>query len=188
MTGPFGVMPKHSRLVLWFAPEHSGKTAAALRLAQLARGRGFDVAGLLAPSVYVDGRLAGFEALDLRSGKKVGLAKRVPGASGPGRFAFTAEGVGFARAALDPASVESADLVVVDEFGPLEMAGGGWRRELDSLLAATDVPILLVVRRELLDRAQRLYAGVPIARLPAVDPASADKVIAMLARNRGGGP
>jgi len=45
------------RLILWRGARHSGKTTAAGKLAEQARDEGFRVAGLLAPSIYVNGRL-----------------------------------------------------------------------------------------------------------------------------------
>jgi len=51
------------------------------------------------------------------------------------------------------------------------------------LLALSDALILLVVRRELADRVQELYAGVPSQILPAIEPESIDKIITSL-KNR----
>ena len=59
--------PAEARLVIWTGPKHSGKTTAAALLAGRARGRGLDVAGVLAPSVIRGGELVGFDVVDLGS-------------------------------------------------------------------------------------------------------------------------
>lgn len=177
-------MSQPNRVILWFAARHSGKTTAAFELARRACAQGFNVAGLLARSVYVNGELIGFDAIDLRDNKQVRLAQCKAGKNGPARFTFTAAGVRLAKSALSLASAGSADLIIVDEFGPLEMIGKGWRKEIDLLVTSADALILLVVRSELADEVQKLYSPVPSRQLPATDPGSIDEVIAMLKNRR----
>jgi molybdopterin-guanine dinucleotide biosynthesis protein A/nucleoside-triphosphatase THEP1 len=177
-------MSSRNRIILWSALKHSGKTTAALRLAQQAHAQGFTVAGLLASSVYRNGELIGFDGLNLQNNKRVRLAERRAKKNKPAGFSFTTAGVKLARSALSPARAKSADLIIVDEFGPLEMVGKGWRENVDLLLTATNALILLVVREELTDRVQKLYSGVPSQKLPATDPKSIDKVIGILKSRR----
>ena len=172
-----------NKLVLWTGRKHSGKTTSTANLAQIARDEGFSVAGLLAPSIYLNGRLIGYDVLDLRNKTRASLAQCKTDGDKTERFTFIADGLKLGRTALSPAATESADLIIVDEFGPLELRGDGWRRDVDSLLASCDALILLVVRQELADRVQELYAGVPSQRLPAIEPESVDKIIAEL-KNR----
>jgi len=178
MTGP------QAKLVLWTGPRHSGKTTAAEALVRQARADGFVVAGLLAPSVYDEGQLVGFDALDLRTGNRVPLASRVEGrTTDVGNFSFLPEGMKLGAAALDLASARTADLVIVDEFGPLELRGGGWRAAVDSLIASTKAVIVLVVRDERIGEVQRLY-GVPRGRLvPASRPDAAEAVLNVVRSN-----
>ena len=142
-------------LFLWTGPKHCGKTTAAAKLAGTVRQRGFRVAGLLAPSIYRDGRLIGFDALDLRSGVRSPLAVRrdEPGEVGP--FHFLEEGLRLGSQALDVAAADGADLVMVDEFGPLELAGRGWRAAVDALVHAGRTLLVVVVRQELAGRRSR---------------------------------
>ncbi len=172
-----------NKLVLWTGKKHSGKTTAAAKLAQTARAEGFAVAGSLAPSTYRNGRLIGYDILDLRNKTRASLAQRKTDGNKTERFTFVADGLKLGRDALSPAATKSADIIIVDEFGPLELRGDGWRKDVDSLLALSDALILLVVRRELADRVQELYAGVPSQILPAIEPESVDKIITSL-KNR----
>jgi nucleoside-triphosphatase THEP1 len=50
-----------NRLILWTGPKHCGKTTIATKLTQIARAEGFNVAGLLAPPLYRNSKLLGFD-------------------------------------------------------------------------------------------------------------------------------
>lgn len=166
------------RLILWRGAKHSGKTTTAGKLAEQARDEDFRVAGLLAPSIYVNGCLRGFEALDLRRGTRTLLA-RWRGKANTERFAFTESGLRFGRNALNVDSVKSAELIIVDEFGPLELAGNGWRRNVDLLLTSTNGLVVLVVRDEIAEKVKKLYTTIPSKQLVA-EAQSVTDVIEML--------
>jgi iron complex transport system ATP-binding protein len=174
------MISKPHKLILFTGRKHSGKTTAANRLARQVRSKGFVVAGLLAPAVYKDSRLVGFSAVDLRLEKQIDIANRRTTTGKRAGWVFTEEGLKLGKAALNPSSAGSADLIIVDEFGPLELDGGGWRKEVDLLLASTDVPVMLVVRQELEERVQKLYENYPITKLAATKEDSINKVIRIL--------
>jgi nucleoside-triphosphatase THEP1 len=173
-----------NKLVFWTGEKHCGKTAAAARLAETARAEGFVVVGLLAPSTYHKGRLTGYDVFDLRKKIRASLAHRKTNGNKAERFTFFADGLELGREALSPTATKTADIIIVDEFGPLELRGDGWRREVDSLLALSDALILLVVRCELADRIKELYAGVPSRILSATERESIDKIITDLKNRR----
>ena len=173
-----------TKLVLWTGKKHSGKTTGAARLARAAREQGFDVAGLLAQAVHCNGSLAGFDAIDLRTAERAPLARRRSDAGKTCPFDFITEGVNLGRTALSLAAAESAELVVVDEFGPVEMNCRGWRTDVDLLVRSSKAAILLVVRDELAGQVQRLYASVPSVELPGGYAESVDKVISILKSRR----
>ena len=176
-------------LFLWTGPKHSGKTTGAAQLARQARQEGFRVAGLLAPSIYREGHLVGFDALDLQSGARCLLAVRRDDPGGIGPFHFMEAGLRLGHQALDAAATDGADLVIVDEFGPLELAARGWRGAVDALVRTGRTPLLLVVRQELAGAVQEAYASVPCKVLDAAAPESVPEVIRLLADGRtGGGP
>jgi nucleoside-triphosphatase len=171
-------------LLLWTGPKHGGKTTAAANLARLARQGGFRVVGLLAPSVYQDGHLIGFDALDLRSEARSPLAVRRDDPGDVGPFHFVEEGLRLGSHALDVAATEGADLVIVDEFGPLELASRGWRRAVDSLVHADRTPLVIVVRQELAGAVQEIYADVPSRVVNATAPESVREVICLLGNHQ----
>lgn len=182
-------MPGGRKLILWTGPKHSGKTAAAGELVERLRARGFSVAGLLAPSVYQGGQLVGFDALDLSTGQEARLLRRAERADAAevGSFVFDQAGRGLARAALSCEAARRADLVVVDEFGPLELGGGGWRGPVDALIAEAAGVILLVVRAELVDEVRHAYGGVDCAVVAAAGPRAAEEVLSILSPEAGEG-
>jgi len=167
------------KLILWTGEKHSGKTTSVANLVKIARHEGFIVAGLLAPSIYNNDELLGFDAIDLHSETRVPLASRKTG-----RFTFLADGLKLGNAALSKTAIKSTDLIIVDEFGPLELNGRLWRENVDSLLTSSSALILLVVRQELADTVQRIYADFPCRNLAAVESESINKVIEMLRDRR----
>ncbi len=173
-----------NRLILWTGPKHSGKTTSATKLAQVARAEGFNVGGLSAPSLYRNSKLLGFDVLNLQNQTRAPLARCKISQSKAGPFTFIADGLKLGKAVLSAEATKSADLVIVDEFGPLELKGQGWRRNVDSLLASSNAVVLLVVRRELADTVRQVYSGLPCRELAATEGDSIDEVITMLKNRR----
>jgi len=169
-----------TKLILWTGKKHSGKTTSAAKLAKIARNEGFTVAGLLAPCLYHNGRLIGFDAFDLQSENRAPLARRNTRESETQPFTFIADGLKLGSVALSPIATESSDLIIVDEFGPLELDRRGWRKNVDSLLGSSDALIVLVVRHELVETVKKLYKDVPCIEIAAGEQNSIDQVITLL--------
>jgi nucleoside-triphosphatase THEP1 len=172
-----------NRLILWTGPKHCGKTTSASNLIQKARAEGFTVAGILEPSLYNNGELIGFDVLDLHSQKRTPLARRNKDKSTTGSFNFITDGLKFGNAVLTSEAIKSAELVIIDEFGPLEVNGQGWRRNIDSLLSSSNAIMLIIIRQELKDTFRRLYPNVPCLELEAIEESSSLEVITMI-KNR----
>ncbi len=175
--------PLRNELILWIGEKHSGKTTAVANLVEIASSEKFNIAGVLAPSIYHNNTLVGFDVLDLRNKNRVPLARREINGSKTIQFTFIADGLKLGNDALSTGINESAELVIVDEFGPLELNGQAWRKSVDSLMACSNALKLFVVRQELADTVRQLYIDTPCLKLAATEPKSIDKVILML-RNR----
>jgi nucleoside-triphosphatase THEP1 len=171
------------RIVLWIGPKHSGKTTRATHLVQAARAGGFVVAGCLAPSLYANGVLLGFDIVNLRSQERAPLARRRAAVGEDRGFCFLPEGLALGVKALGPGATRDADLIIVDEYGPRELAFLGWRDATDRLMTSSEALLLLVVREELVDQVQLLYQAVAARRLVAIRPESIDEVLTMLRNN-----
>ncbi len=172
-------------LILWTGPKHCGKTTAAARLVQAVRTKGLVAAGCLAPSIYEHARLVGFDIIDLRDGRRAPLARRETGGQEAGGFRFLAEGLELGCQALGPPATKDADLIIVDEYGPLELAFRGWRAATERLMTSTRATLLLVVREELVEEVRQTYGDMTSRKLVATEPPSIDKVLALLANKRG---
>ena len=120
----------------------------------------------------------------MQSGVEARLARRASERAGRFGFSFVAGGVALGRAALSPESVRSAELVIVDEFGPLEIDSQGWRRDVDVLVRSVDALIVVVVRDELTEEVGRLYADSLRGVVCAGARGAIDKVISMLTERR----
>ena len=99
-----------------------GKTTAVLRIVNICRTRGIKVGGMVTVEVRVGGVRRGFKIIDVASGRE-GVLARVGSGLRPriGKYVVNIgdlERVGV-TAVLN--ALDSADLVVIDEIGPMEL-------------------------------------------------------------------
>lgn len=137
-------------------PVRTGKTTRLLEWAR-ACGR---VAGVAQPA-GPEGRV--FE--DVSTGDRMALEPVGPGeaAQEVGRFRFRSEAFEWAEARLRAALAVGASMILIDEVGPLELAGAGLRRSVDAAVAEHRGTLLLVVREALAERVRAEIA--PHARI-----------------------
>jgi nucleoside-triphosphatase THEP1 len=137
-----------SPILLVTGPVGAGKTTALARLVLEWRASGRDVRGILAHRVLEGGRVVGYD-LELVGEKAHSVLARRKGIGfeQAGPFTFSDEALACGRQALRNAI--SAEIVVVDEIGPLELRGGGWAGEVEKLLRESEAIVILVVRKQL---------------------------------------
>ncbi len=136
--------------VLVVGHKNSGKTAYLEILAQKARGKGLQVAGFLSRGQWQDNEKPVYHLADLGNNRQYLLASETPHASRPffyGRYYFSPRVFDIGNRILRECSV--ADVVVLDEFGPLERAGKGFREGFDHILNNFQGVFLLAVRPSL---------------------------------------
>jgi len=165
-----------NKCVLWIGHKHCGKTTAAAKLIDHLRKGNFTVSGILSPSVYTDGCLTGFDIVDIINGVQIPLSTRDENAQACVPFRYFDEALRLGHSALTPAANKSSNLVIVDEYGPLELNGKGWRLDVENLLKANSPPILLVVRSSLADEVRKLYGRYIHLKLDALDSKSIEQV------------
>ena len=165
------------KIVIVTAPRHTGKSSLIARYTALCAGKRIPMAGILAPGLWANDRRSGFDLVDLSTGRRVPLAVR-----GESRgkvkigFTFYAEGVTAARAALAVKHCATADLVVVDEVGRLEVAGEGWAPYLPPLIALPGKTHIWAVRSSLVETVARRWGFTPHAVVDASAPGSLDQL------------
>lgn len=136
----------------------AGKTLACQRLVEEARGRGWDVAGVLSPGVYQNGQKVAIEAVDLRSSERRLLARRREVGAVTDvhthEWGFDPTTLAWGNAVFETAV--PCDLLVVDEIGPLELEQGkGWVAALAALASRAYRLGVVVLRPALLVLAAR---------------------------------
>jgi nucleoside-triphosphatase THEP1 len=142
------------RTVIVAGETGSGKTTMVRAAIERLRARGLRVGGILAPGLLEGGRRTGFDLVDLSTGQTAALAREDAGphAAHPqwSRFAFSPDGLALGQRAIGPGAFD-ADVIVVDEVGPFELAGGGWASALDRIAREYTGSLLLVVRASIVD-------------------------------------
>ncbi|MHB1046482.1 MAG: nucleoside-triphosphatase [Thermoanaerobaculia bacterium] len=134
----------------------AGKTRWCEALVRAGRDAGLAVAGLVSPPVLAGGEKTGIDLLDVASGERRRLAERarvdLPGTSGLG-WRFDPEALALGNALL--ARVDTCDLLLVDELGPLEFGRGSGLTAAFALLDARRYRLAVVVVRPALVAAAR---------------------------------
>jgi nucleoside-triphosphatase THEP1 len=142
-----------------------GKTTICKRVAELARGLGYDPAGVLAPALLdKDGLPMAYHALMVADGEQRLLAQANGDFGGPctSRYSFDADAFSWVIERLRAAISQGCNLLIVDEIGPLELKQGKGLAPLLSDFSADGLPpLLLVVRPELADQLQKRLSGLP---------------------------
>jgi hypothetical protein len=102
----------------------AGKSSAILGLAQALRSRGLSLGGVAQPSLMHEGRVIGYDLVDLRSEERLPFArKRDTILPGQLSFAFDERAWDWACSLILTAR-SSADVLLVDEIGRLEADEG----------------------------------------------------------------
>jgi len=129
-------------------PVHSGKTSLLLRVAADLEARGVVLGGYLSPAVREGGMPAGYDLFDLQAKRTVPFIRREgeEGWQRSGDHYFLPQGLAAAKDIIGRSG--GADLLVVDEVGPLEMKGQGLWPVLAPVLARGHRRCLLVAREK----------------------------------------
>ena len=155
---------KAGRLWILSGGTGTGKSTFCRQVADMARAKGLDTAGLISPAVFEGGLKTGISALDLRSRQSrclAGLRENTPADLATGRWSFFKQTIDWGNRVLETAT--PCSLLIVDELGPLEFERGqGWTTGLHALDSGDFKAALTVVRPALLSAARLRW---PHARL-----------------------
>ncbi len=145
-------------------PVHEGKTSFLERSLPLWAGRGLACTGFVSPAVTDRVGEAGYDLVEIGTGcRRPYLRLRgEPGADRTGPYVFVPAALERARSIIRGAGPSA--LLVVDEVGPLELAGGGLWPALRDALERQDRTVLVVVREGLLTE----FAAVLAPLVPVV--------------------
>jgi nucleoside-triphosphatase len=163
-----------------------GKSTLFRRIVSHLESMGCRVGGISAPEVRERGRRVGFLLVDLASGERTWLA-RVGAGEGPrvGRYTVLAEDAGRLGERAIARALAGADVVAIDEVGPMELAIPRLRSAI--MDAARRAPRLLaVVHARLRSRDPAVYRALAwSARVVEVTLENRDRLASEAARMAG---
>jgi nucleoside-triphosphatase THEP1 len=136
-----------------------GKTTVCQKVIELARSRGYICGGIITPKAPDKGIIV----VNIQSGESKPLASISEIYQGPhtDRYFFNPEAIEFGNRAID--SAVSADILLVDEVGHLELRDEGFTKALEVIKAGRVKNSILVIRSKLLPAfLARLGAGASI--------------------------
>jgi len=149
-------------------PRMAGKTRFCADLAENARKKGLRVKGILCPAIFSGIEKTAIDVIDLETGsrRRLALAKK-PSEEGTviDHWDFNDEVMQWSNDLLG--SIHQADLVIVDELGPLEFKfGQGWQKGLQLLDRKEFASAVAVIRPELLTLALESWPTARIMEIP----------------------
>ncbi len=122
-----------------------GKTTVLLNVAEGLKAKGYRVGGMIGKEVRREGRRVGFEIVDFGTGVKGWLA-HVEQRVGPqvGKYTVnleTLDSIG-ANAVLDAS--KNADVVIIDEIGPMELFSQAFRKAVNEALNSSKLVLAVI--------------------------------------------
>ena len=141
-----------------------GKTTVFSKTIELLRSKGITVGGFVCPEIRRGGIRVGFDIVDILSGERSPLA-RVSGLSSSdvcvarvGKYCVLEDAVTVGCNAIDVA-LRAADVIGIDEVGPMELKLAKLRRCMEKVLKDPQVTALIVLHRRLTNNVGSLVKG-----------------------------
>lgn len=131
-----------------------GKTTIFLSVVENAKSRGYSVGGIICPEIREGKTRKGFKIIDILTGEEELLAHKdlIPDGPRVGKYVVNPRAGEFGSRAILRA-LNEADLIAIDEIGPMELKLHELRNTIINALSQNRKPILAVVHYKLSDRA-----------------------------------
>ncbi len=160
---------KKPKLVLVTGIKGTGKTRWCMDLVEHAHARGLKLHGLISPPIFENDYKVGIDLMDLHTGERRHLAHRAGASGGDLRtinWHMLPDALEWGNAIL--ASINSCDLFILDEVGPLEFEHGvGLTTGLEILDSRKNFPAVVVIRPSLLGKARKRWPWFQLVNIPA---------------------
>lgn len=132
-------------------PVHSGKSTFLKRLVDQLKNENIRIHGFLTVCVRKDQEIVGYDLLDLKEERTIPFIRREGQKEWERVGGYFFIPAGLAEAKFLIASCTKADILVVDEIGPLELREKGLWSSLRHLLLSPPKVLILTVRRNILE-------------------------------------
>jgi len=148
-------------IIILSGPVHGGKTTLIQKSLPRWASHGLAFGGFLSIAVPDGSGALEYDLLGLKDGLRLPLLRRTGEFEGEriGPFSFVPRTLEVARSLIRAA--DPAEVLIVDEVGPLELAGGGFWPALREVVFKPGMKLLLVAREEILEDLSRLL-GAPM--------------------------
>ncbi len=131
----------------------AGKSSSLAKVSEMIRTCNKSVGGVISPRIWKDGERTGYGLITAADGVKRMLATEVEGVLQDTfkycTFFFSNDVVDAGNNAIRDGL--GADVLIVDEIGNMEIAGGGWGRSMP-LVAGHKRHVILCVREDVVDK------------------------------------
>jgi nucleoside-triphosphatase len=157
---------KSSSIKIWLVTggRGAGKTTWCSALVQAARQAGLTTGGFLTPAVYANGRKQSFSLLNLLTDENRPFAQLQTGQATVGCWQFDDAVLAWGNQIAQDST--AADVVVIDELGPLEFEQGrGFQTAMGLLDASAFRCAFVIVRPELLAAAQSRWPQADVVTI-----------------------
>lgn len=125
-----------------------GKSTLFKHIVDYLKANGVIVGGIIAPEVREGNVRTGFRLVDLLTGEETWLARKgVSGTIKVGSYTVFSRASAFVKSSLERA-ILSADVVAIDEVGPMELKLEGFREAVEKVINSRK-PYILVVHYSL---------------------------------------
>jgi nucleoside-triphosphatase THEP1 len=149
-------------IIILSGPVHGGKTTLIQKSLSRWASRGLRFGGFLSLAVPNSRGETEYDFLDLKNGRRLPFLRRKGEDEWEhvGDFRLVPRTLEAARALI--AAADPAEVLIVDEVGPLELSGGGLWSALREAVGRSSLRTLLVVRENILEEMiEALRGSVP---------------------------
>lgn len=147
-------------IILLTGSLHSGKTSCAQEIVKEMENHNIKTAGFLSPCVFENGVRVGFDLLLLSENERLPFSRLGQDNTNPaiGQYVVNKDTYLKGLSALERAMSSGADLIFIDEIGPWELENQGWTPAINKLMKVPDLPMLWIVRQEVVDYALQYWS------------------------------
>ena len=144
---------EHKNIFILSGAIHSGKSTALSKIVEMLKGKNLVVSGFIARGTFKNKVRDRFDLINIDSNQALPLASvsKTEGWLRFRNFYFNPKAFETGEMIIMNAFKNKADVIVIDEVGPMELEGNGWYKVLNLLQSDLTTIQLWVVREQILN-------------------------------------